>query len=316
VTRPVVTFLSDFGSSDPFVGICHGVIVRTCPDAEVIHLAHGIRPQSVGQGARVLAASIPYLPVGVHMAVVDPGVGSERRAVCLRSADGRLFVGPDNGLLIPAAEACGGIELAVEITETRFMLPAVSRTFHGRDVFSPVCGHLASGADPAELGHAVDPGALVRVAEPGAEVEGSVLTAAVQQIDRFGNLQLSAVLADVEGLFENTATTATSPPAPSRSRTSRAAISWSTRTPSSGCPWRSTAATRPSWSMPTRSTWSRSTSRRHLRCEPRRPPLTPAARSGGMDRTERPSRSGSTVPEAVSLRGVARGAGRLSPAAR
>ena len=203
MTRPVVTFLSDFGSSDPFVGICHGVIVRTCPDAEVIHLAHGIRPQSVGQGARVLAASIPYLPVGVHMAVVDPGVGSERRAVCLRSADGRLFVGPDNGLLIPAAEACGGIELAVEITETGFMLPAVSRTFHGRDVFSPVCGHLASGADPAELGHAVDPGALVRVAEPGAEVEGSVLTAAVQQIDRFGNLQLSAVLADVDGLFEN-----------------------------------------------------------------------------------------------------------------
>ena len=203
MSRRVVTFLSDFGSSDPFVGICHGVIVRTCPDAEVIHLAHGIRPQSVGQGARVLAASIPYLPVGVHMAVVDPGVGSQRRAVCLRSGDGRLFVGPDNGLLIPAAEVCGGIEQAVEITDARFMLPSVSRTFHGRDVFSPVCGHLAAGVDPAELGHAVDPGELVRIIEPGAEVDGSVLTAAVQQIDRFGNLQLSAVPADVDGLFEN-----------------------------------------------------------------------------------------------------------------
>jgi S-adenosylmethionine hydrolase len=203
MSRPVVTFLSDFGSSDPFVGICHGVIVRTCPDAEVIHLSHGIRPQSVGQGARVLAASMPYLPVGVHMAVVDPGVGSQRRAVCLRSGDGRLFVGPDNGLLVPAAEACGGIELAVEITESRFMLPSVSRTFHGRDVFSPVSGHLASGLDPAELGTAVDPGALVRVTELAAEVDGSVLTAAVQQIDQFGNLQLSAALSDVEELFEN-----------------------------------------------------------------------------------------------------------------
>ncbi len=203
MSRPVVTFLSDFGSSDPFVGICHGVIVRTCPDAEVIHLGHGIRPQAVGQGARVLAASITYLPVGVHMAVVDPGVGSQRRAVCLRTADGRLFVGPDNGLLIPAAEACGGVELAVEITDSRFMLPSVSRTFHGRDVFSPVCGHLASGLDPAELGHAVDPGDLVRITELGAEVDGSVLTATVQQIDRFGNIQLSAELSDVDGLFES-----------------------------------------------------------------------------------------------------------------
>ncbi|HEY0388062.1 MAG TPA: SAM-dependent chlorinase/fluorinase [Gaiellales bacterium] len=203
MTRPVVTFLSDFGSSDPFVGICHGVIVRTCPDAEVIHLGHGIQPQSVGQGARVLAGSIPYLPVGVHMAVVDPGVGSERRAICLRAADGRLFVGPDNGLLIAAAEASGGIELAVEITESRYMLPAVSRTFHGRDVFSPVSGHLAAGLDPDRLGHRIDPGELVRLQELAASVEGSVLTAAVQQIDRFGNIQLSAELADVDGLFES-----------------------------------------------------------------------------------------------------------------
>jgi S-adenosylmethionine hydrolase len=150
--RPVVTFLSDFGSADPFVGICHGVIVRTCPDAEVIHLAHGIDAQSVAQGARVLAASIAFLPVGVHLAVVDPGVGSQRRAVVLRSGDGRLFVGPDNGLLVPAAEACGGIELAVEITDPDYMLDAVSRTFHGRDVFAPVAGHLAAGLDPLKLG--------------------------------------------------------------------------------------------------------------------------------------------------------------------
>jgi S-adenosylmethionine hydrolase len=123
--------------------------------------------------------------------------------VCLRAQDGRLFVGPDNGLLIPAAEACGGIELAVEITESRYMLPAVSRTFHGRDVFSPVCGHLAAGVEPTALGHRVDPSTLVRVRELGANLDGSVLTATVQQIDRFGNIQLSAVLDDVDGLFES-----------------------------------------------------------------------------------------------------------------
>jgi len=203
MSRPIVTFLSDFGSSDPFVGVCQGVIVRTCPEAEVIHLAHGIEPQSVGQGSRVLAASVPYLPVGVHMAVVDPGVGSERRAICLRSADGRLFVGPDNGLLIAAAEASGGIELAVEITSSDYMLDSVSRTFHGRDVFAPVSGHLAAGLDPERLGHAVDPDTLVRARELATSVEGSLLTTTVQQLDRFGNIQLSAALADLGDRFES-----------------------------------------------------------------------------------------------------------------
>jgi S-adenosylmethionine hydrolase len=203
VPRPVVTFLSDFGSSDPFVGICHGVIVRTCPDAEVIHLAHGIDPQSVGQGSRVLAASIPYLPVGVHMAVVDPGVGSQRRAVCLRSGDGRLFVGPDNGLLIPAAEACGGIELAVELTNAGLMLDEVSRTFHGRDVFAPVSGHLACGLDPRELGHQIDPATLVRVRGLEARLDGTLLHATIQHVDRFGNIQLSATPDDLGELFSS-----------------------------------------------------------------------------------------------------------------
>lgn len=203
MSRPIVTFLSDFGSSDPFVGICHGVIVRTCPDAEVIHLAHGIQPQSVGQGSRVLAAAMAYLPVAVHMAVVDPGVGSERRAVCLQSGDGRRFVGPDNGLLIAAAEASGGIELAVEITAGEYMLPAVSRTFHGRDVFAPVSGHLAAGLDPTLLGHAVDPSTLVRVRELSGTLEGSLLTATVQMVDRFGNIQLASRPSDVGDLFES-----------------------------------------------------------------------------------------------------------------
>jgi S-adenosylmethionine hydrolase len=199
--RPVVTFLSDFGSADPFVGICHGVIVGTCPEAEVIHLAHGIDAQSVAQGSRVLASSIAFLPVGVHMAVVDPGVGSQRRAVALQSADGRLFVGPDNGLLVPAAEACGGIELAIEITNAEYMLDAVSRTFHGRDVFAPVAGHLAAGLDPRQLGAAIEPDSLVRALEPGFRLEGTLLGATVQHVDRFGNVQLSVGVSDLGELF-------------------------------------------------------------------------------------------------------------------
>jgi S-adenosylmethionine hydrolase len=198
---PIVTFLSDFGLGDQFVGICHGVIVRACPDAQVIHLGHGIRPQAVAEGAQVLAGSMPYLPVAVHMAVVDPGVGSQRRAIAIRSGDGRIFVGPDNGLLIPAAEACGGIELAVQITNQEYMLSHVSRTFHGRDIFAPAAGRLAGGLDLRELGPEIDPAALVRCTMPGFELHGSVLTASVQHIDRFGNVQLAVGRDDLGELF-------------------------------------------------------------------------------------------------------------------
>jgi S-adenosylmethionine hydrolase len=145
---------------------------------------------------------MPYLPVGVHMAVVDPGVGSERRGVVLRSADGRLFVGPDNGLLVPAAEACGGIELAVELTNREYMLDQVSHTFHGRDVFSPVAGHLADGLDPRELGPEVDPPTLVRPQLLGFERDGTALGAIVQHVDRFGNIQLSVGRDAVADVFQ------------------------------------------------------------------------------------------------------------------
>ena len=197
----IVTFLSDFGLSDGFVGICHGVIVGACPEAQVIHLGHGIRPQAVSDGAQALAGAVPYLPVGVHLAVVDPGVGSQRRAIVIRSADGRLFVGPDNGLLIPAAEVAGGVELAVEITNREFMLQRVSRTFHGRDVFSPVAGRLAGGLDPLELGPEIEPEQLVRCRMPGFELQGSSLEAAVQYIDSFGNVQLAVGREDLGELF-------------------------------------------------------------------------------------------------------------------
>ena len=195
---PFVTFLSDFGAGDQFAGVCHGVVNRVCPEATVIHIGHGIEPQAVGQGARVLAGAIPYMPVGVHMAVVDPGVGSERRAIVLRSADGRLFVGPDNGLLVPAAQACGGVELAVHVTNVDYMLDQVSRTFHGRDVFAPAAAYLAGGLDPAELGPAVEPESLVRLELPEPDIGGSRIGATVLYVDRYGNVQLNLSGADLE----------------------------------------------------------------------------------------------------------------------
>ncbi len=200
-TVPFVTFLSDFGLTDDFVGTCHGVINSICPDARVIHITHGIRPQAVGQGARLLAGAIRYLPVGVHLAVVDPGVGSQRRAVALRSGDGRLFVGPDNGLLVPAAEACGGVAEAVDIQSRAHMLHPVSRTFHGRDVFAPAAAHLAAGVALGDLGPALDPDDLVRRDDPGHKLVGSLLEAEVQYIDQYGNIQLAVSPAELGGLF-------------------------------------------------------------------------------------------------------------------
>ena len=129
-----ITLLTDFGLEDDFVGVCHGVIARIAPKAKVIDITHGVRPQAVLQGAIVLARSLPFMLVGVHVAVVDPGVGSSRRAIAITTADGRILVGPDNGVLIPAAERFG-ITGAVELTSTRYHLVPTSRTFHARDIF-------------------------------------------------------------------------------------------------------------------------------------------------------------------------------------
>ncbi|HEY3763566.1 MAG TPA: SAM-dependent chlorinase/fluorinase [Gaiellales bacterium] len=199
---PFVTFLSDFGTSDDFAGICHGVINLLCPQAQVIHITHGIQPQAIGQGARVLAGAILYLPAGVHLAVVDPGVGSDRRGIALRSGDGRYFVGPDNGLLLPAAEVCGGVAEAVAITNPDVMLQPVSRTFHGRDVFAPAAARLAGGMPLSVLGPPIEPAQLVRRSTPDHRLEGTMLHAMVQYVDRFGNIQLAVSAGELDGLFQ------------------------------------------------------------------------------------------------------------------
>jgi S-adenosylmethionine hydrolase len=195
-----LTFLTDFGLQDEFVGTCHGVIKSIAPDVEIIDITHGIDPQRILQGALVLANAVPYMPPAVNLAVIDPGVGSERRPLALESGDGRLFVGPDNGLLVPAAERQGGIVRAVTIENRDFALESVSRTFHGRDLFAPAAAHLALGVDLGELGPAVDPTGLVRISLPEPRIgPDGLIEAVVVDTDRFGNIQLNLTREHVLG---------------------------------------------------------------------------------------------------------------------
>ena len=187
----VITFLSDFGLQDDFVGTCHGVMKRIAPDAEIIDITHGIPPQQVLQGALVLANTLPYMPTGVHLAVVDPGVGSHRRPLALRTGEDRLLVGPDNGLLLPAADALGGLAEAHELANPEYALESVSRTFHGRDLFSPAAAHLSLGVPLGDLGPPIDAQALVRLDLPAPEVGQNRIRAVVLYIDHFGNMQLN-----------------------------------------------------------------------------------------------------------------------------
>ncbi|MFC4145394.1 S-adenosyl-l-methionine hydroxide adenosyltransferase family protein [Micromonospora mangrovi] len=183
--------MTDYGLADGFVAACHGAIARLAPAARVLDVTHLIPPADVRRGAAVLAQTVPHLPVGVHVAVVDPGVGTTRRGVALATPGG-LLVGPDNGLLPDAAAALGGITAAVELTNPEWLGPAVSRTFHGRDVFAPVAARLALGAPLDGAGPAVEPGSLVRLPEPVVRSTADGFDAEVLTVDHFGNVQLAA----------------------------------------------------------------------------------------------------------------------------
>lgn len=190
MARPI-TFLSDYGADDEFAGVCRAVIARIAPEARVIDLTHGIPRHGVRQGSAVLANALPYTPPGVHLAVVDPGVGTDRRGVAVRTgADDRILVGPDNGLLWPAIERLGGAAEAVDLTLSQFRLEPVSATFHGRDVFAPVAARLALGAAVGEAGEGIDPGSLIVLAPLVPRIEPDRVIAHVLYVDRFGNLAL------------------------------------------------------------------------------------------------------------------------------
>ena len=197
VSIPVITFLSDYGLEDDFVGVCHGVIATICPEARVIDITHAVRRHDVRGGAVILHGALPYMPVGVHLAVVDPDVGAERRAVALRLADNRVLVGPDNGLLLPAAQSAGGVVEAVDIARSPLRLEPLSATFHGRDIFAPVAARLASGVLLADAGDPCDPGQLVKLELPRPRREDGALVAHALHVDRFGNIQLDVGHADL-----------------------------------------------------------------------------------------------------------------------
>jgi S-adenosylmethionine hydrolase len=190
VTRPVVTLLTDYGIQSEFPGVCHGVIRTVCPDAAIIDVSHGIPRHDIRHAALVLRNALPYMPVGVHVAVVDPQVGTERRAVAIRCADGNVLVGPDNGVLSLAAELAGGAVEAVDVSRSQHRLEPVSATFHGRDVFAPVAAAIAGGEPLAESGDPLAVDELTVLELPRPERSGDTLVAHALLIDVYGNVTL------------------------------------------------------------------------------------------------------------------------------
>src|SRR5260370_15471303 len=191
--------ITDSGLEDGFVAACHGVAARIAPAARVIDIPHLVQPGEGRRGPAVLAQPIPSLPPAVHVAVVDPGVGTARRGVAVQAGDS-ILVGPDNGLLSWAVAAQGGAERAVQLTNGDLWLHPVSPTFHGRDIFMPVAAHLAAGTDLASAGDEIDLADLVTPAPPTSRVPGGAADGEVMSVDRFGNAQLSIVEADVSEL--------------------------------------------------------------------------------------------------------------------
>jgi S-adenosylmethionine hydrolase len=179
----VITLLTDFGLADTYVGQMKGAMLAIAHDAMLVDLTHAVPPQDVRAGAFLLWSAVEAFAAGtLHLAVVDPGVGSARRAIGIRSRRGDLFVGPDNGLLLPAVIRLGGTDLAVELTERRYWRPSPSSTFHGRDIFGPVAAHLANGVPLEAVGRRISDLQQLRFPEPRG-LEGEVI-----HVDAFGNL--------------------------------------------------------------------------------------------------------------------------------
>ena len=194
--RPVITFLTDFGPSAP--AVCRGVMFGICPDANIIDINHEVPRYSIRNGARSLDFALKYMPVAIHVAVVDPGVGTERLPVGLRVARGDVLIGPDNGLLIGAAETLGGIEEARVLENRDLMLPVISSSFHGRDIFAPMAAHLANGVPFESVGRPVPVDDLVRLPIVHPVVHEGALDTAIVNIMVFGNVTFAGTPADLE----------------------------------------------------------------------------------------------------------------------
>ena len=190
-----LSFLTDYGLEDGFVAACHGVAARIAPHAGLIDVTHLIPPGDIRRGAAVLAQTVPYLPPAVHVAVVDPGVGTARRGVAVAAGDS-VFVGPDNGLLSWALTAAGGAARAFSLTNRELWLGQVTATFHGRDIFMPVAAHLAADAELTAAGTEIDVSDLVMLPAPERRVRDSTAAGEVLTVDRFGNIQLAITASD------------------------------------------------------------------------------------------------------------------------
>jgi len=197
-----VSFLSDFGHADEFVGVVHSVILSVAPHVNLVDITHGIAPHDVRAGGQALARAAEYLNPGVVVAVVDPGVGTDRRAVAVEVGHGSsVLVGPDNGLLGPAVALVGGATRAFEITNPEYRLVSPGgATFDGRDVFAPAAGHLCNGVALETLGTEIDPAGLVSATMPLAQFDEGLASAAVLWVDRYGNCQLNLVPREIEPL--------------------------------------------------------------------------------------------------------------------
>jgi S-adenosylmethionine hydrolase len=194
--RPIITFLTDFGPSAP--AVCRGVMYGIAPEATIIDINHNIPRYSIREGADALVFALPWMPIGTHVAVVDPGVGTDRLPLAIKAGRGDILIGPDNGLLVPAAEKLGGIAEARAITNRELMLSTISSSFHGRDIFSPVAAHLATGTPYEAVGPTVAPDELVRLEFPRAEIRDGGLDTTVIHVMVFGNVTLAGVPADLE----------------------------------------------------------------------------------------------------------------------
>jgi S-adenosylmethionine hydrolase len=196
--RPFVSLTTDFGARDPSTAICVGVVHAIAPGATVMTVTSEIAKFKIRDGALTLWATLPYLPVGAHVAVVDPGVGTERQPLAVTTARGDVLVGPDNGLLIPVAERLGGITAAHRLEAHQYQLPVVSTSFHGRDIFAPAAAHLVNGVPVSALGPSVEADALVRLEWPVARVLDDAFETAIVYVDSFGNIKLVGEVAELE----------------------------------------------------------------------------------------------------------------------
>lgn len=194
--RPVITFTTDFGPSAP--AVCKAVMLRFCPDAKILDISHQVPRYSIRDGAGTLVFALPYMPVGTHVAVVDPGVGTSRLPVALKTARGDVLIGPDNGLLTDAGDALGGIVEARAIENRAWMLETISNSFHGRDIFAPVAGHLAAGEPYESVGPTIPVERLIRLPKVSPVVRDGGLDTAIVHVMIYGNVTLAGVPADLE----------------------------------------------------------------------------------------------------------------------